>query len=110
MLFVCLLSFLCGCPQPPNVQITVPEEGQVFTASPIAVSGTVTDEKPGVSATLSLGGQSWPLSLGTGGAFSREVALQEGENLISCSRSVSHPDREGIYPGIRIPVPGLRYR
>ena len=27
-----------------------------------------------------------------------------------CSRSVSHPDREGIYPGIRIPVPGLRYR
>jgi len=83
MLFVCLLSFLCGCPQPPNVQITVPEEGQVFTASPIAVSGTVTDEKPGVSATLSLGGQSWPLSLGTGGAFSREVALQEGENLIS---------------------------
>jgi hypothetical protein len=51
------------------VEITAPEEGRLFTNSPVTVSGTAKDDKGVASAELTVGGDSYPLSLGSGGTF-----------------------------------------
>jgi len=92
MLAACALLHLCGCSQAPQVEITTPEEGQVLTSSPVTVSGTATDDKGVASAELTVGGDTYPLSLGPDGSFSQEVPLQEGENRIE----VTALDTEGL--------------
>jgi len=76
------LAFCGACNSPPKVTITTPQDGEVFTDSPITVSGTITDNGAIKSATLTNNGTAYTLTLGAGGAFSKDVSLDPDSNEI----------------------------
>ena len=59
-----------------SVEITSPEDGAELTETPVTVTGTVSDAE----ATLTINDQA--VEVATDGAFSAQVELAEGENVI----------------------------
>lgn len=63
---------------PPALLVNTPSDGDTTTVETATVSGTVTDDSP---LTLTVNGIA--VLLGTGGAFTTDVSLVEGPNLIT---------------------------
>jgi len=65
----------------PNILITSPSDGQIFTTPTITVSGTASDNVGLSKLEVRVGGGSWQLASGTT-SWSKQVTLSPGSNTI----------------------------
>ena len=66
----------------PTLNVTSPTEGLLTNSNKVTVSGTAAAGSDAVTlSSVKINGEA--VSVGSGGAFSKEITLQEGENTIT---------------------------
>lgn len=78
---VATVSFVIST-QAPTLNVTTPTEGLLTNSKQVTVSGTAAAGSDAVTlSSVKINGET--VSVGEGGAFSKEITLQEGENTIT---------------------------
>lgn len=78
---VAAVSFVIST-QAPTLNVTTPTEGLLTNSNKVTVSGTAAAGSDAVTlSSVKINGET--VSVGEGGAFSKEITLQEGENTIT---------------------------